>query len=1000
MAIQKQGFNIPFGQGIDTKTDPNQVMTGKMLALQNAVFNKGYLQKRNGFADFTILPNANQTTITTLNGNLLATGSNLYAFASETNQWYNQGIIQPVNLTTQALVRNSTSQTATDAAVAPSGIACITYIDASVAYYQISDSVTGQLIIARTNLPTTATNPRVYLLGRNFIITFIATVAGTPHLRYISIPVLMSDTPTAAIDISTSVSSLTAGYDAYVMNGRLYFAWDGNDGGGAIRMAYLTASLLVSSTHIITGHTSTLMSVTADIATGTGVVYATFWNSSDNNAYTTAVNQNLVQILAPTQVISNKVINEITSVADAMVCKIFYENAHNYSYAAIKSDFISKLSITQAGSVSSTTVMLRSVGLASKAFIDVSGIVYMLVTYGGAFQPSYFLSDEAGNIIMRLAYSNAGGYESSQVLPNISINDSIIQIPYLIKDLLVAVNKTQGATNVAGIYSQTGINLATFEINQSEQYSSEIARTLHLTGGMLWEYDAVKPVEHGFQVWPEDITVSTSGSGGFISAQQYFYVFTYEWTDGQGNLHRSAPSIPTGIVTSGATSTNTINVPTLRLTYKTGQNPVRIVGYRWSAAQQNYYQFTSINSPVLNDTTVDSVVVTDTLADASILGNTLLYTTGGVIENIAAPANIASTLYRNRLMLIDAEDENLIWYSKQVVQGTPVEMSDLLTMFISPTIGAQGSTGGAKALASMDDKFIIFKKDAIYYVTGNGPDATGANNDFSEPIFITATVGCSNPKSIVMTPSGLFFQSDKGIWLLGRDLSTQYVGASVEAYNDFEVKSALSIPATNQIRITLEDGTVLMYDYYYSQWGTFNGIPAISATLYQGLHTYLRAEGLIRQETPGVYLDGSNPVLLSFTTAWLKLTGLTGFQRAYRFYFLGNFISPHKLNIQIAYDYDPSVTQTTIITPINFRPAYGLTSPYGGGGVYGGPSAIEEWPVYLNRQKCQSFQIIVTEVFDASFGVMAGAGFTMSGLNLVIGGKTTYPKLPSDGSVS
>lgn len=61
-----------------------------------------------------------------------------------------------------------------------------------------------------------------------------------------------------------------------------------------------------------------------------------------------------------------------------------------------------------------------------------------------------------------------------------------------------------------------------------------------------------------------------------------------------------------------------------------------------------------------------------------------------------------------------------------------------------------------------DDKLIIFKPDAIYYVTGQGPDNTGGNNNFSDPIFITSTVGSSNDRSLTFIPAGIMFQSDKG----------------------------------------------------------------------------------------------------------------------------------------------------------------------------------------------------------------------------------------------
>lgn len=992
MAVEKQGYNITFGQGLDTKTDPNQVVAGKFLMLKNVSFGEQKLQKRNGFGDKTQLPDATNSNLTTLNGNLIASGTSLYAYSEDTNKWVNQGPIQTVDVAAQALFRNSASQSGVDSAITSNGLVCFVYNESSLRYYQVSDSTTGQAILPRVQLPATSTNPRVFLLGQRFIITFIATVAGTPHLQYIAVPINSLTTPTSATDISTQVSSLNAGYDGYIANNNLYLAWNGNDGGGAVRAAYLTSTLGLSSTKIIAGFTSDLMSVTADISGSTAVIWLTFWNTAANTMYSTALTQTLLTLLAPT-LIATADVEEVTSLSTGMSLTVLYQVNNSYTYTAVRTDFVNRVSISQAGLVGPTTTILRSVGLQSKAFYDSEMKGYVVVSYGGAFQPTYFLIDTTGAIIAKLAYSNGAGYNSTQVLASVSISDNVAKFSYLIKDLLVSVNKEQGVPNVAGVYTQTGINLATMQLRMVPQYEAEIANALHLTGGYIWEYDGVKPVEHSFHVWPEDLLVTTSAVGGNITAQQYYYIFCYEWTDAQGLLHRSAPSAPAGIVTVGATSINTINVPTLRLTSKTSTNNIRLVGYRWSTAQQLYYQFTSITSPVLNNKTVDSIAVTDTLPDSSILGNTLLYTTGGVIENIAAPASSASTLYKSRLWIVDAEDRNLLWYSKQVIQGTPVEMSDLFTLYVAPTASAQGATGPVTALSAMDDKLIIFKRNAIYYVTGTGPDNTGANNDFSEPVFITSTVGCANPNSIVFMPQGIMFQSDKGIWMLGRDLNTVFIGADVTSFDSQEVKSALTVPGTNEVRFTLNNGSVLMYDYFYAQWGEFTGIPGVSSTLYQNLHTYLNSVGVVRQETPGVFLDGSSPVLQSFTSAWFKLTNLQGFQRAYFFYLLGEYITPHKLNLQIAYDYNPAIMQTVLITPDNFSDVYGSESYYGGGTPYGGPSTVEQWRVFLNRQKCQSMQITVTEVYDASKEIPAGAGFTLSGINLVFGAKGTYPKL-------
>ena len=355
------------------------------------------------------------------------------------------------------------------------------------------------------------------------------------------------------------------------------------------------------------------------------------------------------------------------------------------------------------------------------------------------------------------------------------------------------------------VYAQQGIDLAIFTIGEEQVNAVEAGGSLLLTGGLLWMYDGDRPVEHGFNVYPEDITytVGTSGSMGHYT---YFYQITYEWTDNNGLIHRSAPCVPVRVDLTSPDNSVILKIPTLRLTHKTNPNTVRLVIYRSSTNQQSYYQVTSVTNPLLNDPTVDTVTYTDTAADASILGNQLIYTTGGILENTPTPAIQAMTLFKSRLFAIDGENRNLLWYSKPILDSTPVEMTDLQTIYVAPTISSQGSTGDMKALVPMDDKLIIFKANAIYYLTGNGPDATRTNNDYGDPAFITATAGCSRPNSIVNTPNGVMFQSDKGIWLLGRDFSTTYIGAPVEAYNNSEVISAITVPGTNQVRFTLDTG--------------------------------------------------------------------------------------------------------------------------------------------------------------------------------------------------
>ena len=236
-------------------------------------------------------------------------------------------------------------------------------------------------------------------------------------------------------------------------------------------------------------------------------------------------------------------------------------------------------------------------------------------------------------------------------------------------------------------------------------------------------------------------------------------------------------------------------------------------------------------------------------------------------------------------------------------------------------------------------------------------------------------------------PNGIMFQSDKGIWLLGRDLSTNYIGAPVEAYNSQTVQSANVIPGTNQVRFILESGVTLVYDYYFGQWSTFTNVNAISATLYQGFHTYLNEFGQVYQETPGTYLDGSTPVLMSVTTAWINVAGLQGYERFYAMTLLGTYYTPFFLNATISYDYNPSASEAIQIYPNDYAPAYGLDVNYGSGGNFGGPGNVFSARMFPSKQKCESFQITLTEIYDSSYGQAAGQGLSLSGINLLVGVK-------------
>lgn len=1003
--LDKQSVVLTFGQGLDTKTDKNVLPLGKFISLSNSQFDiLGRLTKRNGFGALTGTAGSSASYLTTFKDNLISIGDSVNAYNQPVGAWNNTGGYQSVQIDTLSLIRNMNNQTYVDSAISPNDLLCVVYNEPfirNIYKYAVVDRITGQNIVPPTLFPTSlgtvSFSPRVFAYQNYFVLVFntrqnASAGSNSYNLSYTSINSLAPTTLGTVSNFSTSNQpSGSSSFDGVVATNSLYLAWNGygsNSAAQGVMAGYIQGIGSTPVTKNIASASASLMSVTAD---GSGpVIWPTFYDTTGSGfgnpgIFSVPLDQNLGLIHGAIRAQPANPVANIATVSRNQNVTVFYENIRTYAYSpSTPNPSISSYSTTPQGSASGIATVVRSVGLASKAF-NINSSSYFLSTYQSTYQNSYFLMNSNGGIVAKLAYGNGGGL-LTQGLPSVSIIGSSASVGYLIKDFIVPVNKltaVSSTTQTTGIYTQTGINQANFNFSTSKLQSVEIGDDLHINGGFLWMYDGFKPVEHNAFLYPDTVNITSSGVSGSMVVQTYYYQFTYEWTDNQGNIFRSAPSVPYGLTIPSNTGSIYINVPTPRLSYKftsdfntgaiTTTNPVRLVAYRWSTAQPIYFQQTSI---VLDSSAMalEFIPYEDTLSDSQLIGNNIIYTNGGTVEDIQAPGSPAMTLFDDRLWLINAENKNELWFSKQVIQNTPVEMSELFTLFVAPTTASQISTGPMKAIAPMDDKLIIFKQGAIYYINGTGPDNTGANSQYSQPIFITSGVGCSNQKSIVLVPNGLMFQSDKGIWLLGRNLSVQYIGKDVEQFNSSVVTSALAIPTSNQVKFVLNTGEVLMYDYFVGQWDTDNGIANVSSTLYKNLHTYIDSTGKTFQETPGLYFDGSTPVVMSFTTGFVDLAGLEGYKRVYRGYLLGTFLTSHNFTLGLAYDFDSTITQTISVTPDNTQ-----------------SNTPEQWQLNFDRQQCQSFQLTFTEIYNTSAGSTA-AGLTVSGLSILAGVKKSRPQ--------
>lgn len=968
MALQKQNLSLYFSQGIDRKTDSYQTLPTKLLTLENGILiTPKEFRKRNGY----------QVLGSTLSGGTMASpfleelvvqdGLSLKSYSASLTSWISKGSIQNISMEATPIVRNTYQQTRADSAVHSSGIEVFTWTDSrGSSRYSVIDGNTNQAIIQDVAI-TNGALAKPMAIGNYVIILYRNT--SNNNLQLISIPVLNPSNPSAATDVSTTFDATDTHFDACSFSNRVYVAYNDSDAGLGVSICFIDSLLNISSSVVVAGEeASDSISIFPDETLAQ--LWVVYCNGADTKYFVRDSDLSISEILAPTTLDTNPDTFNITGIADNGDAVIYFQvpavATYNHKIKSVAAD--------NAGTAAASADFILSVGLYGKAFVS-NGTRYIPVAYQSSLQPTYFLLDENAVVAAKWAPSLGGGLTAAPGLMEVNLVDDTITIASLTKSLFTTVSGT--------VYTQTGVTSYYLNLNPEDAPQKvQLGQNLLIAGGLLYMYDGLSVVEHNFHLFPENVT-GVVAAGGSLGAGDYQYSVVFEWTDNQGQIHRSAPSIPLSKTTS-ASDKVTLTIPTLRITSKADdRTPVSVVIYRTEVNGTVFYRITSITSPLVNSITTDTVTYEDTAADATIIGNPIIYTTGGVVENIAAPAPKLLHQFGNRVVLVPWESQLSWWFTKEVVPGAPTEFSDLFVKNV------ERRGGNINGLAELDEKLVFLKPEGILYSIGQGPNATGTQDDFTEADLIPTDNGCTDMNSVVLMQDGVMYKSAKGIYLLDRGLNVRYVGAGVEDFNADRVLSALTVPNTTQARFILDSGKALVYDYFMKdqegngQWSVFTNHAGRDACIFQNQYCFIGDQGKLMQETPGTYNDNGAFIKLKAVTSWFSFAGMQGFQRIYRFLILGHYKSPHQLRVRVGYDFNSAFIQDKYIDvdDVIDAEAYGDSSPYGDEDVFGGDYPLYQWQINTIQQKCESFRISIED----SQSNPIGEGMSISAISATVG---------------
>ena len=985
--------------GIDTKTDEKMVLPSSLLTAENAVFTKGsVITKRFGYSSLG-KSIAGSTSISSgdaltrfQNELLLFSSSNLYSYSSGRDEWIDKGGSLSVTIESDDVIRNDYEQSA-PAISYGNGVYCIAWEDTEGGVRaSVLDAVSGAFLQNNTSISTTGKLPRCIELNGVPAIVYIETSDND-----VDIQTLKNDDPTtfnAAVQLASNAATSGQQLDAIEYAAKdAIFAY--RNSSSQVQVAYITQDGVVGS-----GPNGYVNPVS--IANDPKDSISIFRDPNNDRdiyvAYSTdaaSAGLKVSRMLFDLTVFATYTVEGIATVIPRVTIQenstsgieIIYEHNASADYDhLIKKATYSSTPRTGTPSMGAGTVLKRSVGLASQAFYYNSK-TYVCGVHASGLQPTFFLMDTTGLVVGKIQQGVAGGLLPGATLPRlVAATAGIYKGPFQIKTRLVSADDD--------VYSLKGLTLGAVDFTQAASFMGiELGENMHIAGGFISSYDTQDITEHGFHLYPENVSAGSPSSGGALDASktyQWRCVFTY--TDARGQIHRSAPSVAVTKATTSSNKTIALTIPTLRIT----EHPnVTIVVYRTVGDGTVFYRC----GTVANSTTVDTVTFTDAgaVTDTGLLTAEILYTEGGIVENVSPPATSVLGTFNNRLFSVSSENPKILYYSKKRQAKQPVEFSDVFRIVMNKAVKITG-------LMEMDEKLIIFEEQNIYYLTGDGPTDAGAQNSFSEPQLVTGDVGSTNADALVLTPDGIMFMSTKGIYLLTRALETTYIGAPVEAYNAETVSSAVMLQDVGQVRFTTEAGACLVYDLYYRKWSTFSNHEATGAIVWRatGEYCYLRTSGGTVYKQATSYTDVGAPIQLKLVTAWIKPGSVQGYQRVKRVLVLGDYKSNHTLQTRVGYnfqDYFNEVHKFNFIDDLGVN-EYGDESPYGseiyGAGTLGAADGVYQFRFLLeDHQKCNAVRF----EFSDTVGTDPGQAYSIANLMLEIGRKPTPFKLPSYKSI-
>jgi len=1008
---------LPLG-GVDQYTDAEHVQPGKLLLAENVRFRRpGGLRKRDGFsatsrlvADTGGAVHATPVRLTQHHGELLlATGRGLHSYSFAADRWNVVGAT-PKYLADRYRVSRPTPEDAADFQASADTVYCAPVWATVTLYDNGGGSLIGDVVIvdARTGaiinvhaLGTTLSvtgPPGPWLLtdGTSIFVVYVTLAGVLTYQAYT--PSSASWGAATAITLSVACTPAIMSWEKVHGSAPAEFIVAAKRSADAnVHVEVVNASFVSQRTATLTTAAGTPEQAIAVYATAGEDVYVGWDNGTDLRmailttatlATTTSDFAAIVATRPDRLAFARRDATSVWFVLDWSSSGVRTVRWGHVTDAAVVTSTPGTHDMALAGVGSSTS----AVYMASDPWVDDGGLC-VLVLYdagGGAADGSYMiygLSDQTAlrssavllGVVARTVGPDVDALRGSMGARQVGIStDGLYAIGVSVVQTFKALEDQAYRATHYGVDLLVLDARSAVSVDQRMQ-SAPWGPSRVFAGAQPMIYDGVRMTDsgmpHRLDLPAADLQPSDgdeNGAGGGPTAIKV--VLVAEWQNAAGQVDRGSPSAPVALTTLSLTQTNTLTmqVPDLMAGNRFGAPvDVRVGVYTTAVNGDLYYRHETYGFVRPGQATT----VTLQISSPRVALGEPLYTDGGVLPNIGAPACKVIVEHRERLFAagLDGDAEGIAFTKPYKLGIAPEWVADAFVVRIP-------GAGRITALASLDTALVAFSRTALWVIYGDGPpDTTTAGSDAPGGISgfqvqrITSDVGCANPRSVVVTPRGIMFESEKGIYLLDRGLQSMWgSGAQINAVLGARgpVTGAALRAGKTEVEFALagspeENLTKLVYDYHVDHWS----VDRLAAGIAQELRTLCEYSGAaaadpwicfasnttVYRETPGQFADASAFYPMKVQTAPLALDTIGGWERVRSVTVAGKRISSQSIRMRFAYDDAEDYDAVTYDATIGRAAAWVATAGY---------------PIkfHVPRQKVRHLRVALEEVAGTGEG--------------------------------